>query len=121
MQERNIRRKTLIVYKPIIAWNILVSLVVSLFFVINGFSLVGLYVFVIFLKLIGYGSSIAFNQFFLTSSSYFYKNLGINFRRIMINIIIYDIIVFIAILIIAFSCRNFILTVLPKVLITKPY
>ena len=111
----------MLVYKPIILWNILVSLFTGLFFVINGFDKPGAYVMTLIMKPIGWAFSIAFERLFLKKQSYFYKNMGLGFRRILTNIILHDMIIFIMITLICFICRNFLLTVLPINLINKQY
>ena len=114
-------KKSVLVYKPIILWNILVSLITGLFFVINGFDKPGAYLMALIMKPIGWGFSIVFDCLFFKKQSYFYKNMGLGFRKILTNIIFYDLIIFTVIIIICFICRNFLLTVLPINLINKQY
>lgn len=114
-------KKSMLVYKPIVFWNILVSLMIGLFFIIDGYRNPGPYVMIIIMKPIGWIFSIIIELFFLSKYSYFYKNQGLRFRRIFSNIIIYDIAMLFTIIITFLLCRNFLLTVLPKALINKQY
>jgi len=84
-------KKSFLVYKPIVLWNILISLIIGLFFAIDGYGNPGPYVMIIIMKPIGWIFSIFIERFFLSKHSYFYKNQGLGFRRIFSNIIIYDI------------------------------
>ena len=114
-------KKSMLVYKPIVLWNILISLIIGLFFVIDGYTKPGPYVMIIIMKPVGWIFSIVIERFFLTRHSYFYKNQGLGFRRILINIIIYDIALLFSIIITCLLCRNFLLTVLPTAIINKQY
>lgn len=114
-------KKSILVYKPIIFWNISVNLIIGLFFVINGFDKPGAYIMGIFMKPIGWIFSIALEHLFLKKQSYFYKNMGLGFRKILINIILYDMAILLLITLICFLCRNFLLTVLPINLVNKQY
>lgn len=117
----NLLKKSMWVYKPILYWNILLSLIIGLFLVIDGAEKPGGYIMAIIIKPIGWAVSIVFEKLFLRHQSYFYKNMGLSFRKIFLNIIVYDIVILITITIICLLCRNFLLTVLPTDLINKRY
>jgi hypothetical protein len=114
-------KNSLTVYKPIFIWNVLVSLLTSGFFMLNGFRTPGIYSFAIFIKLIGWIFSIAIYFMFYRDTGYFFKNQGIGFRKIMINIALYDLIVLIGILIISSICKDFLSTVLTNLLRIEKY
>ncbi len=114
-------KKSMLVYKPIMHWNILISLLIGLFFVIDGYKNPGPYVMALIMKPIGWMFSIIIERYFLTKHSYFYKNQGLSFRRILSNIVIYDILLLFSLVIIILLCRNFLLTVLPTSLTEKRY
>ena len=109
-------KKSLTIYKPIFLWNVLVSLLTSVFFILNGFKEPGIYSFALFIKLIGWVFSVAIYFMFYQSTAYFFKNQGIGFRKIMTNLILYDLIVFIGILIISSICKDFLSTALTNLL-----
>lgn len=109
-------KKSLTLYKPIFLWNLLASLLTSVFFILNGFKEPGIYSFAIFIKFIGWLFSVAIYFMFYQSTAYYFKNQGIGFRRIMTNLILYDLIVFIGILTISSLCKDFLSTVLTKIL-----
>jgi len=113
--------KSLTIYKPIFLWNVLVSLLTSVFFILNGFKEPGIYTFALFIKLIGWLFSIAIYFLFYLPTAYYFKNQGISFRKIMVNLILYDLIVFIGILIVSSLCRDFLSTVLTNLLQTAKY
>ena len=116
-----LRKIVLLVYKPIIAWNIFISLLVGIFFIIDGLDKPGGYFMAILMKPFGWISSVCFEKLFYNKNSYFFKNLNIASYRIYINIVIYDIAFFILIITICMLNRSFLLTVLPKALINKQY
>jgi len=105
----NLLKKSIVIYKPIFIWNILVSLLTSVFFILNGFNQSGIYSFAIFLKLIGWLFSIGIYRMFYLSTAYFFKNQGIGFKKILVNLILFDLITFAAILTISWICQNFLL------------
>jgi len=114
--------KTLmIVYKPVLFWNILISLLAGLFFVIDGYEKPGGYAMIVFMKPSGWAFSMVIDRFFLQKHRYFYKNIGLGFLRILINIILYDIVILFFIIITCLLCRNFLLTVLPGSLTRGQY
>ena len=114
-------KKSISVYKPIFIWNILVSMLTSVFFILNGFQQPGIYSFAIFLKLTGWAFSIGIYFMFYLPTSYFFKNQGIGFKKIMANLVLYDLIFFIGILIISWICKDFLLIVLTNLLPKKRY
>jgi hypothetical protein len=117
----NLLKKSISVYKPIFVWNKLVSLLVSVFFILNGFKAPAIYSLALFLKLIGWLFSTAIYFMFYRSTAYFFKNQGIGFRKIITNMVLYDFTVFIAILIISSICRDFLSTVLSDLLPIEQY
>jgi len=100
-------KKSLTIYKPIFLWNILVSLLTSVFFILNGFKEPGIYSFALFIKFIGWLFSFAIYFMFYLSTTYFFKNQGIGFKKIMTNLVLYDTLIFIIILIVIFLCQSF--------------
>ena len=114
-------KNLMIVYKPVLLWNILISLLAGLFFVIDGYEKPGGYAMTIFMKPLSWAFSITIERIFLKKHRYFYKNMGLGFRRILINIILYDIVILFVIIITCLLCRNFLLTVLPGNLIRGQY
>ena len=114
-------KKSLTIYKPLFLWNVLVSLLTSVFFILNGFEEPGIYSFALFIKFIGWLFSIAIYFMFYKSTAYYFKNQGIGFRKIMTNLVLYDLIVFIGILIVSSTCRDFLSTVLTNLLQTAKY
>ena len=114
-------KNLMIVYKPVLLWNILISLLAGLFFVIDGYDKPGGYAMTAFMKPLGWVFSMVVERFFLQKHRYFYKNMGLGFRRILINIILYDIVILFVVIIICLLCRNFLLTVLPSNLIKGQY
>jgi hypothetical protein len=114
-------KKSISVYKPIFIWNILVSLLTSVFFILKGFKEPTLYSFVLFFKLIGWSFSIALYFMFYQSTAYFFKNQGIGFRKIMANLVLYDLIIFIGILIISLICKDFLSIALTNLLLIEKY
>ncbi|KQR70346.1 hypothetical protein ASF92_10195 [Pedobacter sp. Leaf176] len=114
-------KNLMIVYKPVLLWNVLVSLLIGLFFVVDGYDKPGGYAMTIFMKPIGWFFSIIIERFFLQKHRYFYKNMGLGFRKILGNIILYDIAILLLIITTTLLCRNFLLTVLPSNLIKGQY
>jgi len=114
-------KNLMIVYKPVLFWNILINLLIGLFFVIDGYEQPGGYAMIVFMKPAGWAFSMVIEQFFLQKHRYFYKNMGLGFRRILINIMLYDIGILLLIIITCLLCRNFLLTVLPGNLIRGQY
>lgn len=114
-------KKSLTIYKPIFLWNISVSTLTSVFFILNGFKEPWVYTFALFIKFIGWLFSVAVYFMFYQSTAYYFKNQGIGFRKIMTNLVLYDLIVFIGILIVSSICRNFLSTVLTNLLQTGTY
>lgn len=114
-------QQSMLVYKPIILWNILLSILIAIFFIIDGINMPAPYAMILFIKPIGWAFSIVIERFFLQKHSYFYKNMGIGFRKILGNIILYDIAILILIITTSLLCRNFLLTVLPTDLVNKQY
>ncbi|RQO77020.1 hypothetical protein DBR40_10125 [Pedobacter sp. KBW01] len=109
-------KKSIQVYKLIFAWNILVSLLISVFFILGGFKESAIYSLAMFFKLTGWLFSVAIYLLFYKSTAYFFKNQGVGFRQIMANLVLYDLIVFIGILIISFLCKDFLLIALTNLL-----
>lgn len=103
----NLLKKSILIYKPIFVWNILVSSLTSYFFVIKEFNGPDVYSWAIFIKLIGWAFSVGLYAMFYQSTSYFFNNQGISFKKIMSNLIFYDLALLAAILIILFICLNF--------------
>lgn len=114
-------KKSITIYKPIFLWNILVSLLTSVFFILNGFSQPGIYSFSIFIKLVDWSSSIGIYFMFYQSTGYFFKNQGIGLKKLIGNSVLYDFIVFIAILMISSVCKDFLSTVLINLTQTAQY
>jgi len=114
-------KKSLIVYKPIVFWNVLVNIMVGIFFIIDGAKQPGPYAMALFMKPIGWGFSIIIERFFLTKHSIFYKNMGLNFRKIFINLVIYDLAILLFIIILSLLCRSYLLTVLPTAFTEKQF
>ncbi|SDG53130.1 hypothetical protein SAMN05421827_107202 [Pedobacter terrae] len=114
-------KKSITIYKPIFLWNILVSLLTVVFFILNGFSQSGIYSFAIFIKLIGWSFSAGIYFMFYQSTAYFFKNQGIGFKKIMANMVLYDLIILIGILMISTICRDFLSTVLINLLQIEKY
>lgn len=114
-------KKSITIYKPIFLWNIMVSFLTVVFFILKGFWKPEIYSFSIFIKLIGWLFSLGIYLMFYQATAYYFKNQGIGFRKIMINLILYDLIIFIGILIISSICRNFLSTVLTNLLQTAKY
>jgi hypothetical protein len=114
-------KKSISIYKPIFIWNILVNILTSVFFILNGFQEPGIYSFAIFIKLIGWAFSIGIYFMFYLSTSYFFKNQGIGFKKVMANLVLYDLIVFIGILIISLICKDFLLIALTSLLQIEKY
>lgn len=114
-------KKSLTIYKSIYLWNISVSLLTSVFFILNGFKEPGIYISALLIKFIGWLFSVAIYFLFYQSTAYYFKNQGIGFRKIMINLVLYDLMVFIGILIVSSTCRNFLSTVLTNLLQTAKY
>jgi hypothetical protein len=112
-------KKSLIVYKPILFWNILVNLLIGTFFIINGTEKPGAYAMALFMKPIGWAFSVILERFFLTKHTIFYKNMGLGFRKIFLNLVIYDLVILFFIVILCLLCRNYLLTVLPTDLMKK--
>jgi len=117
----NLLKKSISIYKPIFIWNILVSILTSVFFILNGFKQPGIYSFAIFLKLIGWLFSIGIYFMFYLPTSYFFKNQGIGLKKIITNLVLYDLIIFIGILIISWICKDFLLIALTNLLQTGKY
>ena len=109
-------KKSLTIYKPIFLWNVSVSILTSVFFILNGFKEPGIYTFTLFTKFISWLFSVAIYFMFYQSTAYYFKNQGIGFRKIMINLVLYDLIVFIGILIVSSTWRDFLSTVLTNLL-----
>ena len=99
-------KKSLTIYKPIFLWNVLVSLLTSVFFILNGFKEPGIYSFAILTKFIAWLFSIAIYFMFYQSTSYFFKNQGIGIKQIMTNLVLYDTLIFIIMLIVIFLCQS---------------
>lgn len=114
-------KKSIIIYRPIFLWNILISLLTAVFFLLNGFRQPGIYSLSIFIKLIGWSSSIGIYYMFYQSTAYFFKNQGIGLKKIIANLVLYDLIFLIVILLISFICRDFLSTVLINLLQTGQY
>ena len=114
-------KKSLTIYKPIFLWNISVSILTSVFFILNGFKEPGVYTFALFIKFIGWLFSVGIYFMFYQSTAFYFKNQGIGFRKIMTNLVLYDLIVFTGILIVSSTCRNFLSTALTNLLQTAKY
>ncbi len=114
-------KKSISIYKPIFIWNILVSILTAVFLILNGFKQPGIYSLALFLKLIGWSFSIGIYFMFYLPTSYFFKNQGIGFKKIMTNLVLYDLIIFIGILIISWLCKDFLLIVLTNLLQVEKY
>lgn len=114
-------KKSIFVYKPIIFWNILLSIIIGRFFIIDGVNKPAPYAMLLLMKPIGWAFSIVIERFFLQKHRYFYRNMSLGFRKILGNIILYDIAMLILIITISLLCRNFLLTVLPNNLVKEQY
>ena len=110
-------KNLMIIYKPILLWNILISLLAGLFFVIDGYKKPGGFAMTIFMKPVGWTFSLVIERFFLKKHRYFYRNMRFGFRKILSSLILYDIIILILTIAFSLLCRNFLLTVLPSNLI----
>ncbi|MFD2288166.1 hypothetical protein GJU39_18425 [Pedobacter petrophilus] len=87
-------KKSLIAYKPIVLWNILVNLLIGIFFIIDGLEKPGPYAMIVFMKPIGWTFSLVIERFFLKKYTIFYKNMGLGFRKIFLNQIVCDVLEF---------------------------
>lgn len=114
-------KKSIFIYKPIFIWNILVSLLAAVFFILNGFKAPAIYSLALCIKLIGWLFSIAIYLMFYRSTAYFFKNQGIAFRKIMVNLILYDLSIFIGILMISSTCRDSLSIALTNLLQIEKY
>jgi len=103
----NLLKKTIRIYKPIAAWNVTVSVLVSLLFYYKGFAETEIYSLAIFFKLLGWAFSLALHYMFYQSSIYFFQNMGIGLKKIMLNLICYDILLFISLLFFIRQCQRF--------------
>jgi hypothetical protein len=103
----NLLKKIIKVYKPIFAWNLLVSLLTAVLFYLKGFNQSDTYVFAFFIKLVGWAFSIGIYFMFYESTAYFFQNMGVSFKKIITYLISFDILLFISILIILFYVNNF--------------
>ncbi len=121
MMSIGLLKKSLTVYKPIFLWNVLVSLLTSVFFILNGFKEPGIYTYALFIKVIGWLFSIALYFMFYQSTAYFFKNQGIGLKKIMANLVLFDLIALIVILMISSTCRDFLSTVLINLLQIEKY
>jgi len=77
------------------------------FFYLNGFDEPGIYSFMLIIKIIGWIFSVAIYFMFYQNTAYFFKNQGISFKRIMTNLIFYDLALLLATLMILLVWQNF--------------
>lgn len=114
-------KKSIIVYKPIVFWNILVDIIVGIFFIIDGTGKPGPYAMALLMKAISWGFSIIIERFFLHKHTIFYKNMGLSFRKIFLNLVFFDLLFLLFIVILCLLCRNYLLTALPTDLMKKQF
>ncbi|SER87111.1 hypothetical protein SAMN04488023_11919 [Pedobacter rhizosphaerae] len=103
----NLLKKIIKVYKPIFAWNLLVSLLIAVLFYLKGFNQSDTYVLAFFIKLFTWAFSIGIYFMFYESTAYFFQNMGVSIRKIMTYLISCDVLIFISILTILFYVDNF--------------
>jgi hypothetical protein len=95
-------------FKVSILLNLWVSLYFLYFFWKTGFDNHSLYTLTLFFKAIAYGAGLAVEKLLSPQREFYYRNMGISYRRLFGILYLSDLFVFIALLIIAALCRNFI-------------
>lgn len=95
-------------FKLVGVLNCCLSLFFVYLFVLKGFDKVNLYNLAIFFKLLAYGLTIAIEKLFFAQRAFYYRNLGISYRRLLGTFFSLDAIVFTSFMFIGYICRSFI-------------
>lgn len=95
-------------FKLILCLNFCLSLFFAYLFYRKGFNQVSLYNLAIFFKGIGYLFTATVEKVFFTNRSYYFKNLGISYRRLFGVLFVFDLIIFVLMLFALWLLRSFI-------------
>ncbi|HTM97464.1 MAG TPA: hypothetical protein VL088_01915, partial [Pedobacter sp.] len=75
---------------------------------LKGFDKAPLYSIVLFFKLIGYVTTVSIEKMLFNQRSYYYRNLGLSYRRIFAVLFSFEFMLFVFVLIGVAACRSFI-------------
>jgi len=95
-------------FKVNILLNLWVSAYFSYFFWTRGFDKYPLYTLALIFKVTAYGLGLASEKLLAPRREFYYRNMGIGYRRIFGTLYIADLLLFILVLIFSATCRNYI-------------
>lgn len=95
-------------FKLVTALNFGLTLYLTYLFVLKGFDKVNLYNIAFALKLVAYVTTLAIEKLFFAYRSYYYRNLGFSYRKLLGLFFAIDFLFFISLLIISFLWMSFI-------------
>jgi hypothetical protein len=98
-------------FKLVIFLNFSLSLYLTYLFVLKDFDKVNLYNIAIALKLIGYAFTLTIEKLFFAQRSFYYRNLGLSYKRILGVFFGLDFLIFIVLLMFSYLCKSYILIV----------
>jgi hypothetical protein len=95
-------------FKLVLFLNFCLSLFFGYLFFLKGFDKAPLYSIALFFKLVAYGTTVSIEKLFFSVRNYYYRNLGLSYRRIFSVLFAVDMMLFISLLVVVALCRNFI-------------
>jgi len=95
-------------FKLVGALGFCLSLYFINLFVIKGFDKINLYNLAVFFKLLGYCTTLGIEKLFFSSRSFYYKNLGFSYRRILGTLFLVDFAIFLLLLLTSWLWMSFI-------------
>lgn len=90
------------------AINCFVTCYFSYLFYLNGFDKSALYTLALFFKAIGYGFTVAIERLFFLNRSYFYRNMGLGYKKVFGSFMALDCLLFVFILMVVALWKSFI-------------
>jgi len=95
-------------FKLVLFLNFCLSLFFGYLFFLKGFDKAPLYSIALFFKLIAYGTTLSIEKLLFSQRRYYYRNLGLSYRRIFTVLYAAEFTLFISLLMLVAVCRNFI-------------
>mgnify|MGYP006165628347 CR=1 FL=1 len=94
-------------FKLVAVLNFSLTLYLTYLFVLKGFDKVNLYNIAFALKLVAYVTTVAIEKLFFAYRSYYYRNLGFSYRKLLGLFFAFDFLLFISLLIISYLWMSF--------------
>src|SRR6478609_111224 len=95
-------------FKLVLFLNCCLSLFFAYLFLHKGFDKIPLYNLAIAFKIVAYLKTFGIEKLLFEQQAFYYRNLGLSYRKLFSTFFAIDFVLFLILLIVAFVCRSFI-------------